>query len=736
MDFITVPPLSAFSRPDAQMKQNDQSPYIFQLLAALTNQASRAEAARQLARYLGADDLLIFLRDEEVGMLLPAPGFVQTLPGGWRNWRAFLRECQEKGSASARLPFPDADSLTTALGFADKSGTTLVLLGGKPCLEETARLMTLLPLLEAAFQREQVRLIAAAESEIARKSAMEAQALLLALNESQQKVRDELRERAHVEEALREQVRLAALQVEVGRILARGGTLQELLDGCVNALVGHLHVALAHIWTVDEAEQMLELQASAGIQLQTTDNYRCIKIGTLEVGRAAQERQPRHIHDVIGDPRIQSQEVLKQLGLKAFAIYPLLASEHLIGVMAFFGYQPFSEAELSVVQLLSSSIALGVERIHTEAALKASEERFRLLADQAPIIIWQSNVQGDNIYLNATGCTFVGHPFGEPVGPNWLSLIHPDDRQASILLWREALEMHIPLTMEYRLHRADGVYREVMGYGLPYYDKNGRFMGYIGTLLDVTDQKEMQRQREAFVNMTAHELKTPLTAMQGNVQLTERRLRRLRGQIDPQQSIQLKQIDEIQGSLARSEDQMRLLNRLVNDMLDISRLQSNTLALHPKPYELGKLVREMVQDQQNSSPQRKFTLDLPEQQVMVHIDRDRIGQVIGNYLTNAVKYAPEDKAINVGLSLHGETARVWVADQGPGLTIDQQEHIWELYYRVPGMSLRPGMGISLGLGLHICRRLIERHQGRVGVESAPGQGARFWFTLPLPGEQE
>lgn len=177
---------------------------------------------------------------------------------------------------------------------------------------------------------------------------------------------------------------------------------------------------------------------------------------------------------------------------------------------------------------------------------------------------------------------------------------------------------------------------------------------------------------------------------------------------------------------------MTRLDRLVGDLLDSSRIQAGKLEMRPEPCDLVEIVREAVREQRATWPSRAIVLEAPHPaSVPLHADGDRIGQVVTNYLTNALKYSTEDAPVAVWLRVYDKTARVEVRDRGLGLTREQQARLFERFYRVPGIEQQSGSGVGLGLGLYICRTIVERHGGTVGVESAPGEGATFWFTLPL-----
>ncbi|HKS70909.1 MAG TPA: HAMP domain-containing sensor histidine kinase, partial [Ktedonobacterales bacterium] len=195
---------------------------------------------------------------------------------------------------------------------------------------------------------------------------------------------------------------------------------------------------------------------------------------------------------------------------------------------------------------------------------------------------------------------------------------------------------------------------------------------------------------------------------------------------------QAQTLARVESLLERAQRQTDRENRIVSDLLDVSRIQAGKLELRTQRCDLLALVREAVEEQRLASPQRAITLALPRgrRRLSVEADADRISQVITNYLTNALKYAPAGP-IAVRVERREGAVRVSVRDSGPGLPPAEQERVWERFYRVPDAGAGNGQ-IGMGIGLFLCKSLVERHGGRVGVESAPGAGATFWLELPLP----
>jgi PAS domain S-box-containing protein len=247
--------------------------------------------------------------------------------------------------------------------------------------------------------------------------------------------------------------------------------------------------------------------------------------------------------------------------------------------------------------------------------------------------------------------------------------------------------------------------------------------------------REVNQRLDQFLSIVSHELKTPLTTIKSNTQLLARGLEggRASAQWAPAQG------EARETARRRFDGTVQSVNRmvrLVDDLLDMSRIREGRLELHPAPCDLAAVVRTMVREQRQQHPQREILLDLPARPLAIVLaDAGRIGQVVTNYLTNALKYSNADRPVRVALRLERRNVRVQVADEGPGLPASEHERVWTLFHRAPGVQVRSGSGVGLGLGLHICRMILDLHGGQHGVISAPGEGATFWFTLPRGYEE-
>lgn len=359
-------------------------------------------------------------------------------------------------------------------------------------------------------------------------------------------------------------------------------------------------------------------------------------------------------------------------------------------------------------------------RIHLAAIVSSSDDA-----------IFSKDLDGVLASWNAAAERLYGYSAEEMIGQS-VKRLYPPDRQEEFTQIMARLRRGETVSHFETLRvRKDGSEVPVSVTISPIRNSSGTIVGASYITRDISKRKELERQREAFISLVTHELKTPLTSLQGNIQLAQRRLTRLLSQAEQFTEEQQQTIESVLSMLSRSQHPLRVQQRLINDLLDFSHIQEGKMELHLATCNLVDLVVEMVQDHQAAHPARLITLDLPEEDpILVCVDRDRVQQVLSNYLTNALKFSPESEPVQVGITLEAEAARVWVQDHGPGLSAEQQRHIWQQFYQVPDTPVQNGWKPGLGLGLYICQQLIRRQQGTVGVQSQSGQGATFWFTLP------
>lgn len=236
-----------------------------------------------------------------------------------------------------------------------------------------------------------------------------------------------------------------------------------------------------------------------------------------------------------------------------------------------------------------------------------------------------------------------------------------------------------------------------------------------------------------FLNLASHEFRTPLTVTMGNIQLALRRLEKLRNEMAGQSEELSRGIERILNPLEYASQSTQIHERMISNIIDDSRLRAHELELHVKHVDLIKLVREVVTKYQRRHPDRmiKLEIDPALKHVEVLADANRIKQVTHIYLTNAIQFSPDHQPITIKVSKDEHRAYVYVHDDGPGIAPEDQERIWERFYRAGGTALQNELDLSLGLSLYLCKALIQLHHGEVGVQSTPGQGETFWFALPL-----
>ncbi len=259
-----------------------------------------------------------------------------------------------------------------------------------------------------------------------------------------------------------------------------------------------------------------------------------------------------------------------------------------------------------------------------------------------------------------------------------------------------------------------------------------RPVGVVAVLNDITSSKQVEKLKDEFVSVVSHELRTPLTAIKGYTQHLVRRLeRRLRekrqstnmefGQKEPPESYDLRSLQIVQS-------QSEQLERLVNDLLDLSRVQWGEMNLQYTSFYLADVLTERVQLAQVSAEDHTITLDIQAQDSRIVADKLRVSQVIGNILDNAIRFSPQGRQVHVELKEENNEYLISITDQGIGVRPEYMDHIFERFYRVRNTASRQYSGI--GLGLFVARAIVEAHGGHIWVSSNQGLGSTFSFTLP------
>jgi signal transduction histidine kinase len=236
----------------------------------------------------------------------------------------------------------------------------------------------------------------------------------------------------------------------------------------------------------------------------------------------------------------------------------------------------------------------------------------------------------------------------------------------------------------------------------------------IGFVLDNSARKELEQRKDDFLSMASHELRNPLTALKLQTQLVRKRLER-------------QSHHEAATALSRVEGPVRQLERLIAELLDVSKIQAGRLEYRQETVDLDALLREITGTMQQTSPSHTILMHGTVGTSLIG-DPDRLGQVFINLISNAIKYSPDAETVEVDLSASPETVTVRVRDHGLGIPREQRDKIFDRFYRATGPKQKAIPG--LGMGLYIVAEIVKRHGGTITVDSAVGKGSTFTVTLP------
>jgi two-component system CheB/CheR fusion protein len=344
--------------------------------------------------------------------------------------------------------------------------------------------------------------------------------------------------------------------------------------------------------------------------------------------------------------------------------------------------------------------------------LLISREYFKFLADNIPVIIWTSGIDGKLDYVNRRWVEYTGFNVEESKTKQ-AELIHADDLERSITEWQTAIKEKRKYEGEFRLKRTiDGAYRWHYSQAIPFKDQHGNITAWIGTNIDIDDQKKELEKKDEFISVASHELKTPLTSLKGYIQLME---------------FQENLSDAAKIYVSKATSSVNKLQHLIDELLDASKIKAGKLKFNKEELNLTNLVDLCIENSTYIYPLHQIKKELQDD-IIVCGNAERLEQVLMNLINNAVKYSPNRKEIIIRAEKNESSAIVSVIDYGIGMVKSDQELIFQRFYRANGHeSTMPG----LGMGLYISSEIIKEHNGEIHVRSKLNEGSVFSFSLPL-----
>ena len=345
-----------------------------------------------------------------------------------------------------------------------------------------------------------------------------------------------------------------------------------------------------------------------------------------------------------------------------------------------------------------------------------SREHFKFLADNIPVIAWKSAADGTMDYFNKRWYEYAGKNNSNYSLSKGIDIIHPEDANAVVENWKVALENQQPFFAEYRLKRfSDNTYRWHLGNAVPYKNEQDEIIAWFGIATDINDQKLELEKKDDFISTVSHELKTPVTSLKGFTQL----LMMMQKKEGNQTTL---------GYLETMNNHINKLTRLITDLLDATKFNRGQLKYNDEVFDFNNLVSEISNEMQLTTDKHEIKINLAEG-VKISGDRNRIGQVLTNLISNAIKYSPKENLIEIKSVINNDDVELSVKDYGIGIPLSEQSKLYDRFFRVSGNSSNtfPGMG----LGLYISMGIIQKHHGKMWVSSNPGNGSVFYFSLPI-----
>ncbi len=414
------------------------------------------------------------------------------------------------------------------------------------------------------------------------------------------------------------------------------------------------------------------------------------------------------------------------LRLRHVMAIPLIASEQLVGLIYIFRpprASPFTAMDEDAVSGFADHVAIAIEHARLYHAAKQNAQERSAVIEASPQGILIANRDGEVRGMNAALEQLSGWSRQDALGKDYRQLFQVVDEQGLAVTIPTFSNAHQTVfSTDGFLKRRDGARGAFVHFTLaPLYDEKHVLLSIVGNIVDLTKRREAEEAKTTFLAGISHDLKTPIALIRGYAET----LRRTDVTWDH---------NTIDSSLAVIQDEADHLTHLVNALLDAAQLERGRLPLQIGQVCLDELAAKIVERFQSLQEGHRWALEFPADFPAVPADAERIRQVLQNLISNAVKYSPRGTKITVGGWVEPERIGIVVRDEGPGISLEEQASVFERFTRGRGRSVQRAQGA--GLGLYLCRAIVEQHGGHIWLENLPERGAAFYFVLPRSAEHE
>lgn len=511
----------------------------------------------------------------------------------------------------------------------------------------------------------------------------------------------------------------------------RAEALEEIYKASLDMILQSVKADRAAILLMDD-DQVMRFKAWRGL----SEEYREVVQGHSPWQPGAPDPQPVCIPDIDHAPLdAPLREVVRREGIQALGFFPLVYQKRLLGkFMVYYNTaHPFLEEEVQLAQTIAGHVAFSIQSKRREEALHQSEERLNVALSAGRMGAWEWNIQTGKIAWNSTLEAIHGIPpktFGGGF-EDFKRDIHPEDLERVLAAINRTLRDGSEYQIEYRIFSPDQRLLWLESRGQLFLDANGQPERMVGVCMDITERKRMEealtqktieaqeasRVKSEFVSNVSHELRTPLNAILGFSHLV---LENIYGSINEDQKYAL------EGVLRNADD----LRKLINNLLDLSKIESGKAPLKIAPVEIPALIEDISAGLQSLLEKKSLYLQYEKKALpLIQSDGDKIKQILVNLLSNAIKFTPEG-GITVAMEDRPERERVEIRVQDTGIGIKPEDlaKIFNAFHQVDGTATREFGGS--GLGLTIVKQLVDLLKGEIGVESDFGKGSTFILSLP------